>query len=140
MSPLAADLPQELYDVSLGLALVCPINDRWTLRMGISPTFASDSHNNSSDAWQFRGGVFGMWTCSEQWEFVFGALATGRKDIPAFPVVGAIWRPTPSLRVDLKLPQPRVAWLIADVNGRHTGCTWAAVSAAALGPISEPAV
>ena len=34
---------------------------------------------------------------------IFGALALGRRDIPAVPAVGVIWQPGPGFRLDLTL-------------------------------------
>ena len=57
----ALDLPTDLYDYSLGFAWIRPINERWMLRFMFSTALATDGKNNSSDAWQFRGGVFAMY-------------------------------------------------------------------------------
>ncbi len=133
-APASYDLPSELYDLALGLSWIRPINDRWTTRLMINGAFASDFRNTGSDAWQLRGGVFAMYRPNEQWNFAVGALATGRTDIPVLPAAGAIWEPSPRVRFDLMLPQPRVSVLLADFatrqhwgyfGGGFTGGTWA---------------
>jgi hypothetical protein len=133
-APEALDLPAELYDYSLGLSWMRPIRERWMLRLMLSTALATDGKNNSSDAWQFRGGLFAMYQPSEDWTWILGALALGRKDIPVVPAVGAIWQPNPGLRFDLTLPRPRVALLIVDQGPRQqwgyvgagfSGGTWA---------------
>lgn len=133
-APLAYDLPDELYDVSLGAAWIRKLGDRWTLRLTASAAYASDGNNNSSDAWQFRGGVFGLFQQTEQWQWVVGALASGRNDLPVIPAAGAVWEPRRDLRVDLLLPRPRVSWLVYErpqrqqwlyFQGGFTGGTWA---------------
>lgn len=133
-APTSANLPTELYDVALGVNWMRRYNDQWMMRYMFSAAFASDSHNTSSDAWQFRGGLFLMYRHSEQWDFVLGALATGRKDIPVVPAIGAVWQPSPDWRVDFTLPRPRVSWLAVDrghrqywlyAGGGFTGGTWA---------------
>jgi hypothetical protein len=133
-APAELDLPAELYDVSLGMSWLRRINDRWMLRFSASAAFASDSHNESSDAWQFRGGAFAMYSPNERWNWAFGALATGRQDIPVIPAIGAIWQPLPFLRVDLMFPQPRISWVGFEtptrqqwfyVGGGLSGGTWA---------------
>jgi len=116
----AYDLQDELYDVSLGAAWMRRINDRWMLRMTASAAYASDGNNNSSDAWQFRGGVFALYQQNDAFQWVFGALASGRRDLPVIPAAGAIWQPNPQLRVDLLLPRPRISWLAADIFDTHT--------------------
>ncbi len=133
-APAALDLPSELYDVSLGLRWLKPINDRWVVNLSISGALASDSHNESSDVWQFRGGLFAVYKKSRETQLTFGAIATGRDDIPVLPAAGVIWQPTDECRVDLILPRPRVSYLIADngdrqqwvyAGGAITGGTWA---------------
>jgi hypothetical protein len=133
-TPLSYDLPGELYDVSLGASWMRKINDRWMLRLTASAAYASDGQNNSSDAWQFRGGVFGLFQQTERWQWVVGALATGRNDLPVIPAAGAVWEPRRDLRIDLLLPRPRVSWLVFEKPDRQhwmywqagfTGGTWA---------------
>jgi hypothetical protein len=140
-APAAFDLPTDLYDYSLGFGWMRRINDRWMLRLMFSTALATDGKNNSSDAWQFRGGLFAMYRPNEQWTWIVGALALGRKDIPAVPAVGAIWQPTPALRFDLTLPKPKAAFLLADqgarqqwgyIGGGFEGGTWAYEASAGL--------
>lgn len=133
-APAALDLPSDLYDYSFGFSWMRPINDRWMLRTMLSTALATDNRNNSSDAWQFRGGFFAMYRPNEQWTWIVGALALGRNDIPAVPAVGAIWQPNEALRFDLTLPQPKVSFLLLDNGPRQqwgyigaglNGGTWA---------------
>jgi hypothetical protein len=130
----ALDLPTDLYDVSLGLSWMRPINERWMLRFMFSTALATDGKNESSDAWQFRGGVFAMYRPNPEWTWIVGALALGRNDIPAVPAVGVIWQPNPALRFDLTLPKPRIAFRLVDNGPRQqwgyigagfNGGTWA---------------
>jgi hypothetical protein len=121
-APDTLDLPSSLHEFSLGLAWMRPINERWLARFTLSSAFASDLANTGSDAWQLRGGGFGIYRPNEQWSFALGAMATGRDDIPVFPAVGAIWEPSPWLKVNLMMPNPRVSWLWGEL-GRHQ--SWA---------------
>jgi hypothetical protein len=127
-------LPDELYEYSIGLAWVRPINERWIMRTMLGVGFATDNQNTSSDAWQFRGGAFAIYERSEQLKWTLGALATGRDDLPVIPAVGAVWQPNPCTRVDLLFPQPKVNLLISDDGSRQqwaylgfgiNGNTWA---------------
>jgi len=133
-APSALDLPADLYDYSLGFSWIRPIKERWMVRFMFSTAFATDGNNTSRDAWQFRGGVFAVYRPSDKWTWTFGALALGRKDLPVVPAVGAIWQPTPALRFDLMLPNPKIALLLLDqgtrqqwgyVGGGFDGGTWA---------------
>jgi hypothetical protein len=133
-APVALDLPADMYDYSFGFSWMRPINERWMLRSMFSTALATDGKNNSSDAWQFRGGLFAMYRPNERWTWIVGALALGRNDIPAVPALGAIWQPNPGLRFNLTLPQPKVAFLLRDNGPRQqwgyvgaglNGGTWA---------------
>lgn len=133
-APAPLDLPSELYDVSIGLRWFRPINEQWAVNISIDPAFASDSHNKSSDAWQLRGSLFGIYTSSRWTKWMFGAIATGRDDIPVLPAAGVIWQPSKHCQVDLILPRPRVLYMVHDggdrqqwvyTGGSVTGGTWA---------------
>jgi hypothetical protein len=129
-APAAADLPSELYDASLGLRWLRQLNDRWLVRATIDGAFASDTHNTSSDAWQMRGGVYAVYGGYHEPKWMFGAVATGRSDIPVLPAAGVMWQPMDRLQVDLILPQPRVSYLLADRGDRQD---WLYTGAAVTG-------
>lgn len=137
-APASMDLPSSLHDFALGLVWMRRINDRWTGRITVSGAFASDLDNTSSDAWQLRGGGFALFRPNERWSFAFGALVTGRDDIPVIPAAGAIWEPSRDLRIDLMMPNPRISFLLVDCGERQhwgyvgfgmSGGTWAYDSA-----------
>lgn len=128
------ELPDDLYEYSIGLSWIRPVNDRWTIRAMLGVGFATDNKNTSSDAWQFRGGVFAMYERRSHLKWTFGALATGRDDLPVIPAVGAVWMPSQCVRVDLLFPQPKVNRLVSDDGSRQqwvyfgagiNGTTWA---------------
>jgi hypothetical protein len=138
----ALDLPDSLHDLSIGLAWVRPINDRWAARLMINTAFASDLENTSGDALQIRAGGFAVYRPNERWSLALGAMATGRDDIPVIPAAGAIWEPSPEFRVDLMLPNPKISLLLADtgerqhwgyVGGGFSGGTWAYERASGVG-------
>lgn len=118
-APQALDLPAELYDYSLGASWMRPLAERWMLRLTASAALATDGQNTSSDAWQFRGGLFAIHRRNEQWTWILGALALGRNDLPVVPAVGAIWQPQPHWRFDLTFPRPRANWLVIDSGPRQ---------------------
>ena len=100
----------------------------------LSGAFASDLHNNSSDAWQVRAGGFAMYRPNEYWSWAFGALVTGRDDLPVIPAVGAVWEPSRELKINLMMPNPRISFLLVDscqrqhwgyIGGGFSGGTWA---------------
>lgn len=128
------DLPNDLFEYSIGLTWIRPINDRWTVLTMLGVGMATDNQNQSSDAWQFRGGVFGVYQRCEAWKWTFGALATGRDDLPVIPAVGVVWQPRRDFQFDITFPRPRVNYLISDNGSRQhwtylgaaiNGSTWA---------------
>lgn len=126
-------LPADLYQFSTGVSWVRPVNERWMVRSMAGIAIATDL-DSFEDAWQFRGGLFAVYEPNEHWQWVFGAIALGRRDLPVVPALGVVWRPTPDWRVDMTLPKPRVSRLLAENNRRQqwgylgmglTGGTWA---------------
>ncbi len=141
-APAVLDLPASLHEFSFGLAWMRPINEEWMGRVMTSGAFASDLDNTGSDAWQVRAGGFVIYRPNQQWSFAFGALATGRDDLPVLPAAGAIWESTRGLRVNLMMPNPRIALLLAETQKRQywgylgggiSGGTWAYDRASGLG-------
>jgi hypothetical protein len=127
-------LPEELFEYSIGLTWIRPVSQRWTVLSMLGAAMATDNENRSSDAWQFRGGVFGIYERNENWKWTFGALATGRQDLPVIPAVGVVYTPRPDWRVDLTFPRPRLSYRISETVSREQwvycgigfqGDTWA---------------
>lgn len=119
-SPSTVDLPSDLHRFHLDVAWMRRINDRWTTRLTLGTVFASDMHNRGGDAWRVRAGGFALFQPNERWSFAFGALATGRDDLPVIPAVGLVYQPSPSLRINLMMPEPRIEWLYAEAGERQT--------------------
>ncbi len=113
-APSFFDLPSELYESSLGLSWMRRRSERWMFRSMLGVANATDGKNNSSDSWQFRGGVFAIYQPNQQWTWTFGALALGRNDIPVVPAVGLIYQPNRAVRYDLAFPRPRASLLLSD--------------------------
>ncbi len=128
------DLPAELFEYSIGVSWVRAFKDRWMVRSMLGVALATDNMNTTSDAWQFRGGIFAVYEPNENWQWVFGAIAIGRNDLPVVPAVGVIWQPKPALKIDLTFPKPRISSLLAETESRQQwgyfgmaigGGTWA---------------
>jgi hypothetical protein len=136
------DLPFILHEFSLGGGWMRRVNEKWMARLMLSGAFASDLENTGSDAWQVRGGGFAMYRPNDKWIFAFGALATGRDDLPVLPAVGAIWEASPYTKVNLMMPSPRVSFLLREtgtrqhwgyIGGGIAGGTWAYDRAGGIG-------
>lgn len=133
-APSSMRLPDQLYDFSFGGSWLRPLGARWKLQTLFSAALATDGEHVSRDAWQFRGGVLGIYESSPQWQWIVGAIALGRRDLPAVPAVGAIWQPSETVRLDMTLPQAKAnlrwstdgvrdQWLY--LGGGFGGGTWA---------------
>ena len=127
------DLPDDLYEYTIGLSWFRKINDRWTVRTMIGVGLATDNQNTSSEAYQFRGGMFAIYEKTEQLSWTLGAIALGRDDLPVVPAIGAVWMPNPTMRWDLTFPKPRLNVLLSETNERQrwayfgagiNGTTW----------------
>lgn len=108
----------ELYTLSLGVNWIRPVNDRWSWMFNFTPTVATDFENTSSDMWRFRGNAFAFYTPREDTQWIFGAVVTGRRDLPALPAVGLVWWPDERSKLDLTFPQPRYSRRLAE-SGNH---------------------
>ncbi len=129
----AIGLPADLFAYSVGLSWMRTLNDRWKLRSMLGVALATDNQNTSSNAWQFRGGLFAIYEPNERWQWVFGAIALGRSDLPVVPAIGALWQPSAAMKYDLTFPKPKISRLISDNDLRQrwgylglelSGATW----------------
>lgn len=129
----AYDLPADLFAYSVGLSWMRTLKDRWKLRSMLGVALATDNQNTSSNAWQFRGGLFAIYEPNERWQWVFGAIALGRSDLPVVPAIGAIWQPSAAMKCDLTFPKPKISRLISSSDLRQqwgylglelNGATW----------------
>lgn len=119
VAPADSDLPETLYQSSIGLSWIRKRNERWMFRWMLGIANATDGNNHSSDAWQFRGGGFAVYRPNPCWTWTFGAIALGREDIPVVPAIGVIYQPNPGARLDLNFPRPRLSVLMADHGERQ---------------------
>lgn len=133
-APARYNLPEDLFDFTLGAAWIRPVNERWTLRWMLQGALASDLKNTTIQAWQIRGGGFAMYSRREELQWAFGVMVTGRENIPVLPAAGVIWEPSPKVRWNLMLPNPRLMFLVAErgkqqdwlyFGGGFAGGTWA---------------
>jgi len=118
-APDSLDLPSDLHEMTLGLSWIRSINEDWKLRLSLGAAFNTDGQNRSSDAWQFRGGIFGMYQTTPEWNWLFGVIALGRNDLPVVPAVGLIYQPNSDFRLDLTMPKPRFSFKLSENGGRQ---------------------
>lgn len=132
--PGPIDVPPHLIDGELEFRYMKQATPRLGIDLAVAPSFFSDGHNMSSQAWRVTGRVLGAWTVNERWQIVGGGVYTGRSDFPAVPVAGFIWKPSCDVRVEAVFPRPKVYWrpfvngTIEHwfyVGGEYGGNTWA---------------
>lgn len=119
MTDLRGSTLGEFYDFSIGLSWIKPVSQQWMWLFAFKPGIATDFENTSSDMWRFRGNALAIYSVSPMTQWIFGAVATGRGDLPILPAVGLIWWPHDQLKVDLTFPRPRITWPIATDGGRE---------------------
>lgn len=133
-APISFELPSSLYTATLGISVVNKLTNGWYTRLSLDGAFASDLKNRSSDAWQIRGSGFVLIPYQDRWIFMLGGVATGRRDFPVIPAIGALWTPRFDRRVELMFPRPRVSMLLREskcrqdwlyVGAAFGGGTWA---------------
>ena len=131
--PSSTDLPSQLYEASLDLALKGPIRDGWVLEVAIRPGLFGDFHRVNSDTVRIQGRVIATKQVSETTELVLGFVYLDREDVAALPAVGVNWRPTPDSLFELVLPRPKIAQRILQhgnmerwiyVAGEFGGNSW----------------
>lgn len=104
------DTPEDLYRVGINLMWLQTLNDRWSLSLALNPSLNAD-HHSFGDSIQ----LFGM--AALRWEqkpdrlwWTFGAVHTGRSDIPVLPALGFRWTPTERWDVNIMMPRPKVSY------------------------------
>lgn len=132
--PGQIDVPPHLMDGELEFRYMKQATPRLGIDLAIAPSFFSDGHNMSSQAWRVTGRALGAWTVNERWQIVGGGVYTGRSDFPAVPAAGFIWKPSCDVRVEAVFPRPKAYWrpfvngTIEHwfyVGGEYGGNTWA---------------
>ena len=108
--PGTLDLPPRVYDLYLDLAWRFYNRDGFGIAGGITPGFYGDIEQFDGNMFQLTGWLLGDWTLSDEWSLVGGLAYVRQLQSHLLPIGGAIWRPTPDLRMDLVFPRPRLAW------------------------------
>lgn len=118
--PAGVDLPPQFYQFALGINAVAANWQGFKLHIHISPTYSTDSHNKSGDAFRLIAGGMVTMDLSQQWTLVAGATYLDRPDVPVIPAAGLLWRPQDAVEIDLVVPKPKVAIRISgDEESEH---------------------
>ncbi|MEW4487667.1 DUF6268 family outer membrane beta-barrel protein [Thalassoglobus sp. JC818] len=134
--PDSIDLPANVYDTAVDIALFLPFNEQWSFFGGVAPGLYTDFDNTSSDAFRVIGRALLFYKRSEFLKYAFGFVYLDREDISALPAIGAIWTPqsTPNLTFEIMFPKPRIKYVLEKcgeaenfvyLGGELGGGTWA---------------
>ena len=108
--PTPADLPANVYDVTVQFLWMHQLTDRWGIQLGVTPGLHSDFERSDSDALRIAGRGIGVYEWNEEVRLVLGVVFLDRNDVSLLPAAGIIWTPHEDVRWELIAPRPRVAW------------------------------
>jgi hypothetical protein len=104
-----ADLPANAYSAFLDFGWQSDANRMVGTELGIRLGIFSDFDTNNSDSFRALGKALVSFRCSPMWTFKTGLYYLDRNSIKLVPAFGFLWQPNPFTRVDLFVPQPRLA-------------------------------
>ena len=128
-------LPSNLYNAGLSIMWMKPLDERWSLMINASPSYAGDGKANRETV--RCPVIFGAtWTPNVRWRVVFGIAYLDRSDIPVIPFGGFTYMPNEDWKFEAMLPQPRIARRLTALSnpqadrwvylgGGFSGGTWA---------------
>lgn len=118
------DTPEDLYRLGINLMWLQTLNDRWSLSLGLNPSLNSDA-----DSFGESVQLFGL--AALRWEqkpdrlwWTFGAVHTGRSDIPVLPAIGFRWTPSERWDVNIMMPRPKVSYRLTTDGESSTWMYW----------------
>jgi hypothetical protein len=109
LSSQIADVPEEVYDVSLEVTMGLPINETWTLSAAVSPGIFSDFSGAGGDEFRLPGRAFAFYKWNEALTLGAGYLYLARPDITGLPLIGLSYIPSDEFRAELWFPRPKVS-------------------------------
>ncbi len=132
--PDRTDAPAHLFDATFEARWLPRISPRWRADLAISPGVYSDFERDHDRAFRLTGRALGLVDWRPRTKLALGVIYLNRGDLKLLPAVGLIHRPTDALRFEFILPQPRVAFRVAQrgqrswwayVGGEFGGGAWA---------------
>ncbi len=112
--PEAVDLPDQVYDTSFEFRHLRKFgNSSWGMDAAVTLGYYSDFERSSSDAFQVTGYGLVAYESSPGIKWVLGAASLNRAGATVLPIGGVLIERSPSLRWELVVPRPRVAWRLA---------------------------
>lgn len=108
--PTTAAIPPQTYDLGLEFNYAKKLNDVWGVHLNVSPLWATDFSNTSSDAFRLLAGGLITFQADEVTKLVAGISYLDRPDLNFLPIAGLKWMVTDDLELDMLVPRPRIAW------------------------------
>jgi len=114
--PTRTDLPGELYNARVELAVKRPWNRQWSYLVSVAPGIYSD-FEASSDSLRVIARALAFYKWSPATELAFGFVYADRENLSVLPAGGIIHVPNPGTRLELLFPRPKLAARIAQGDG-----------------------
>jgi len=118
------DTPEDLYRLGINFMWLQTLNDRWSLSLALNPSLNADG-----DSFGESLQLFGL--AALRWEqkpdrlwWTFGAVHTGRSDIPVLPALGFRWTPSERWDVNIMMPRPKVSFRLTNDGESSTWMYW----------------
>jgi len=118
--PTVPDLPDKVYDTSFEFRHLRKFGEGpWAMDGAVTLGYYSDFERSDSDAFRLTGYGVAVYQSSPTTKWVFGVAYLNRAGASVLPVGGIIFEPSPEVKWELVVPQPRIAWRLP---GGIPGC------------------
>lgn len=121
------DVPAELFETGLSFFYRRPIHNQLSAMAILRPSIRSDFTTSDQAFRVFGLGLLNWDYQPELLSLSFGAVYLDRADLPLLPAVGLTWTPKPTVKLDLRFPESKLAWRL-DKNGSRYE-TWSYLTA-----------
>lgn len=118
------DTPQDLYRLGLNMMWLQKLNDRWNLSLALNPSLNSDGHSFGDSVQLFGMAAFQWDWKPDKLQLTFGAVHTGRSDIPVLPAAGFRWTPSERWDVNIMMPRPKVSYRLTEEGESSSWIYW----------------
>ncbi|WP_442485543.1 DUF6268 family outer membrane beta-barrel protein [Aeoliella sp. SH292] len=104
------DVPARLHDADVNFTHIRRLSDRWVFNGSVTVgAYADDYSFRDADAIRWSGYAFGIYEASEAARWIVGVAYLNRANLTVVPAAGFLYW-TDDLKIDVVLPQPRIAW------------------------------
>lgn len=119
--PEITDLPSRVYDAFLEIRWLRPITHWLTADLAVTPGVYSDFQANTGEEFRLTGRGLALIDSNPVTKWVLGVAYVNRTNVRLLPVAGVIWTPADFAKIELIMPQPRIA---LKLNPCGTGEWW----------------